>query len=160
MSRTVAFLDSCVLYPLSLRDILIQFSYEGIFQAKWSSLVRQEVIRNVEKDNPTSKGKLGRTFDLMEESIADFSAEPTDETRKSVIGTATDAKDVDILTAAIDGGCTHLVTSNLKDFDIAFASARGGPQVSITNCLSNRPMSGFNFQNQLRTRSLLLFCPF
>jgi hypothetical protein len=69
MNKTIAFLDSCVLYPFSLRDILIQFSVEGMYQAKWSSLVKEA--------------------------------------------------------AAIDGGCTHLVTSNLKHFDIAFASARG-----------------------------------
>ena len=125
MSRPVAFLDSCVLYPFSLRDILIQFAVDGMFQAKWSSLVRQEVIRNVESDYPATKGKLGRTFDLMEKGVPDFSAEPTTETSKAVAETATDEKDVDILAAAIDGGCTYLVTSNLKDFDIAFASARG-----------------------------------
>jgi hypothetical protein len=52
----VAFLDSCVLYPFSLRDILIQFSFEGLCQARWSAKVRREVIRNVEGNNPTLPG--------------------------------------------------------------------------------------------------------
>ena len=143
MTRTIAFLDSCVLYPFSLRDILIQFSVEAVFQAKWSSQVREEVIRNVEANNPNAKGKLNRTFQLMEQAIPDFSSEPSVETRKSVKETTTDAKDVDILSAAIDGGCTHLVTSNLKDFDIAFASARGvsviHPDEFLTNLINNNP---------------------
>lgn len=143
MTRVIAFLDSCVLYPFSLRDILIQFSVEGLFQAKWSSLVRAEVIRNVETNNPTAKGKLGRTFDLMEKAVPDFSTEPSEETRHSVQETATDAKDVDILVAAIDGGCTHLVTPNLKHFDIAFASARGvmviHPDEFLTSLVNKNP---------------------
>lgn len=143
MTRVIAFLDSCVLYPFSLRDVLIQFSVEGIFQAKWSSLVRAEVIRNVEANNPTAKGKLGSTFDLMEKAVPDFSTEPSDATRSSLQETTTDEKDVDILAAAIDGGCTHLVTSNLKHFDIAFASARGvtvmHPDEFLTSLVKNSP---------------------
>lgn len=123
--KIVAFLDSCVLYPFTLRDVLIQFSYEGMFRAKWSSKVRDEVIKNVENDNPKAKGKLGPTFDLMEKAVPDFSAESSTATSAEVTKSNTDKNDVDILAAAIDGGCTHLVTSNLRHFDIAFASARG-----------------------------------
>lgn len=123
--RIVAFLDSCVLYPFTLRDILIQFSYEGMFRAKWSSKVRSEVIKNVEKDNPKTKGKLGSTFDLMEKAVPDFSTESSAATSTEVKKSNTDKNDIDILAAAIDGGCTHLVTTNLRHFDIAFASARG-----------------------------------
>ena len=150
MSKVVALLDSCVLYPFSLRDVLIQFAVEGLFQAKWSSLVRAEVIRNVEANNPGAKGKLARTFSLMESAIPDFQTEPTDETRSAVKESKTDVKDADILVAAIDGGCTHLVTSNLKHFDIAFASARGvtiiHPDEFLVNLVNANPLlarSGF-----------------
>ncbi len=56
--KIVAFLDSCVLYPFTVRDLLIQFSYEGMFRAKWSSQGRREVVKNVEHDNPSAKGKM------------------------------------------------------------------------------------------------------
>lgn len=125
MIKVVAFLDSCVLYPFSLRDILMQFFVEKMFQAKWSTQVRMEVIHNVEKNNPAAKGKLGRTFDLMEKVVPDFLATFSDETLSNVKESSTDTKDAGILAAAIDSGCTHLITSNLKHFDIAFASARG-----------------------------------
>ena len=125
MSRTVAFLDACVLYPFSLRDVLMQFSVEGMFQAKWSAKVQDEVIRNVEGNNPSTSGKLKRTFALMESAVPDFRSEPTPETIALVSESETDPKDVEILAATIDGACTHLVTSNLRDFDIAYGSARG-----------------------------------
>ena len=48
----------------------------------------------------------------------------TPETVEAVAVTNTDKGDVEILAAAIDANCTHLVTYNLKDFDIAFAAAR------------------------------------
>jgi predicted nucleic acid-binding protein len=125
MSRTVAFLDACVLYPFSLRDVLIQFSVEGMFQAKWSTQVQSEVIKNVEKYHPTISGRLTRTFQLMEMAVPDFHAEPSQETIALVSESSTDPKDVEILAAAIDGACTHLVTSNIKDFDIAYGLGRG-----------------------------------
>jgi predicted nucleic acid-binding protein len=125
MSRTVAFLDACVLYPFSLRDVLMQFSIEGMFQAKWSAKVQAEVIKNVEGNNPGIPGRLVRTFELMERAVPDFRSEPTQNTVGLVSQSATDPKDVEILAAAIDGACTHLITSNLKDFDIAYGLARG-----------------------------------
>lgn len=125
MSRTIAFLDSCVLYPFSVRDILMEFAVRGLFQAKWSSQVRQQVIRNIEEKNPATKGKLNRTFDLMEKAIPDFEAEPSKDSIESVANSKTHSEDQEILAAAISGDCTHLVTANLKDFDIGFASANG-----------------------------------
>lgn len=124
MKKAIALLDACVLYPFSVRDVLIQFAFEEIYQAKWSKKIETEVIRNVEKNNPTTKGKLSRTFKLMEDAVPDFSAEPSPAAIQEVASTATDPKDVEILAAAIENACTHLVTFNLKDFDISYALGR------------------------------------
>ncbi len=97
----------------------------GMFQAKWSAKVQAEVIKNVEGNNPSVSGRLKRTFELMERAAPDFRSEPTRSTIELVSQSSTDPKDIEILAAAIDGACTHLVTSNLKDFDIAYGSARG-----------------------------------
>ena len=125
MNRPVAFLDSCVLYPFSLRDLLIQFAVDGLFQAKWSLQVRDQVIRNVESKNPTTRGKLDRTFDLMEKAIFEYSAEANAESMKLVSGSKTKPEDQKILAAAIAGNCSYLVTANIKDFDLPFALANG-----------------------------------
>ena len=60
----------------------------------------------------------------MERAVPDYLAEATQETTTLVAESTTDPKDLEILVAAIDARCTHLVTFNLKDFDIAYASAR------------------------------------
>jgi len=96
-----------------------------MFQAKWSTQVQQEVIRNVEAKYPRISGRLNRTFELMELAVPDCRVVASSHTLALVVQSETDSKDLEILAAAIDGGCTHLVTANLKDFDIAYSLARG-----------------------------------
>ncbi len=120
-----AFLDACVLYPYSVRDILMQFAVDDFYQVKWSSKVEEEMVRNIEKNNPHLKGKLSKTVQLMRAAIPDYSANANTETIDKVKKSRTDVKDVEILAAAIDSECTHLVTANLKDFDTEFASRHG-----------------------------------
>ena len=91
MTTVRAFLDSCVFYPFSLRDILIQFSVSGMYQAKWSSLVREQVIRNIEADHPRLRGRLDRTFDLMENAIPDFESEPSEKSIRLVMNSKLEA---------------------------------------------------------------------
>ncbi|CAN1213529.1 hypothetical protein TUMEXPCC7403_25205 [Tumidithrix helvetica PCC 7403] len=47
MTRFVALLDACVLYPNYLRDILIQLALTDLFRAKWTDLIHEEWMRNV-----------------------------------------------------------------------------------------------------------------
>lgn len=47
MTRFVALLDACVLYPNYLRDILIQLALTDLFRAKWTHLIHEEWMRNV-----------------------------------------------------------------------------------------------------------------
>jgi hypothetical protein len=96
-----------------------------MFQAKWSTQVQIEVIRNVEGQHPRISGRLSRTAELMELAVPDFMVVASPRTLALVAHSETDSKDVEILAAGIDGGCTHLVTPNLKDFDIACSLARG-----------------------------------
>lgn len=124
MTSSTAFLDACVLFPFSVRDVLLEFAHREMYRAKWSKKVETETIRNIEKRFPATKGKLHNTFRLMEKAVSDFSAEPTAATVAEVMTSRTDPKDVDHLASAIDHECTHLVTFNLADFDADFASSR------------------------------------
>jgi hypothetical protein len=40
---TVVF-DACVLYPASLRDLLLELSTKGIFRARWTDKIHEEWI--------------------------------------------------------------------------------------------------------------------
>lgn len=124
MSRKVVFFDACVLFPQSVRDISLQFAVDSFYHAKWSELAEHQFVKNVELKYPNTKGKLGRTVSLMRAVVPDYLAQATQETITVVQPTKTDPGDVEILAATIDANCTHLVTYNLKDFDIAFAAGR------------------------------------
>jgi hypothetical protein len=45
-----AFLDASVIYPASLRDLLMRLTMARLFQARWSSHVHEEWIRAVLRD--------------------------------------------------------------------------------------------------------------
>lgn len=47
-----AFLDASVLYPVSLRHLLMRLTLAQLFQARWSATVHEEWIRAVLRDNP------------------------------------------------------------------------------------------------------------
>ncbi len=41
-AKYTAVLDACVLYPVTIADILIQLAIEGLFTAKWSADIDRE----------------------------------------------------------------------------------------------------------------------
>ena len=47
-----ALLDASVLYPVSLRNLLMCLTLNGLFQARWSRQIHQEWIRAVLRDRP------------------------------------------------------------------------------------------------------------
>jgi len=115
MEPVVAVLDACVLYPAPLRDLLIQASVHGLFQAKWSQTIQDEWLINLLSTRPDlDKDRLRRTQELMNEAVpnslvVDF---------ELLIPTLTlpDENDRHVLAAAITAEAQWIVTFNLKDF--------------------------------------------
>ena len=44
--------DACVLYPASLRDLLVRLALSDLFQARWTDEIHDEWTRNVLADRP------------------------------------------------------------------------------------------------------------
>ena len=42
--------DACVLYPAPLRDLLVRLGMTGLFRAKWTDQILDEVFRNILKN--------------------------------------------------------------------------------------------------------------
>lgn len=105
--------DACVLYPNTLRDLLIRVARAGMVQAKWTDAILDEVERALARI-PVDSSKIPILRERMNMAIRDCLVtgyEPLVEGLK-----LPDPDDRHVLAAAIKAGAQVIVTSNLKDF--------------------------------------------
>lgn len=111
----VVIYDANVLYPSTLRDLLIRVAQAGLVQAKWTHQILDETFRNLEKNRPDlSPEALRRTRELMICAVRDCLVtgyEPLIETLD-----LPDLDDRHVLAAAIRARAQVIVTENLADF--------------------------------------------
>jgi predicted nucleic acid-binding protein len=107
--------DANVLFPNTLRDLLIRVAQSGLVQAKWTNAILDETFRNVIAHRPDiDVERLNRTRQLMNRAVRDclvFNYEPLIE-----ILDLPDPDDRHVLAAAIKARAQLIVTMNLKDF--------------------------------------------
>lgn len=110
-----AFLDASVLYPVSLRHLLMRLALESLFQAKWSATIHAEWINAVLRDHPhIPAARLHALRDAMDDRIDD--AVVTGYEHLITTLTLPDQNDRHVLAAAIVGEADVIVTRNLRDF--------------------------------------------
>jgi len=107
--------DANVLYPSTLRDLLIRIAQAGLVQAKWTEQILDEVFRNLTRNRPDlDQQKLHRTRTLMNGAVRDclvVGYEPLVEALE-----LPDPDDRHVLAAAIKARAQVIVTNNLDDF--------------------------------------------
>ena len=109
------FLDASVLYPASIRNLLLYIAGARLYRPLWSAKVHEEWITALLRNRPDLKRQqLDRTRALMEAHV--INAEVTGY--EPLIDTLTlpDPDDRHVLAAAIHGGASVIVTVNLRDF--------------------------------------------
>jgi len=115
MSIHVVLFDACVLYPASLRDVLMYLAGSGLFQAKWTDRIHDEWITNLLKNQPEiSPEQLAITRRKMDNAVLDslvIGYEPLIDTLQ-----LPDPNDRHVLAAAIRAEADLIVTNNLRDF--------------------------------------------
>jgi hypothetical protein len=109
----LAVLDTCVLYPRTVRDLLLDYAIEGLFEPLWSNDILTELRRTcVRRNNPADGGAalvsaLGKVFpDAMGagyQSLVPALVLP-------------DPDDRHVLALALHHEAEFVVTSNLADF--------------------------------------------
>jgi len=113
-----AFLDASVLYPVSLRQLLMRLTLERLYQARWSATVHEEWIRAVLRDRPhIPAARLHSLRDAMDAHAQDAVVIDYENLVASL--TLPDPNDRHVLAAAIVGHADVIVTRNLRDFPAA-----------------------------------------
>ncbi|RFB83030.1 PIN domain-containing protein, partial [Rhizobium leguminosarum bv. trifolii] len=114
----VAVYDACVLYPFHLRNVLVQYAFDGLVDARWTDDIHAEWIRNLAIGSPEIPfSRLEATRDRIKEVLPDADV----GNHRILIPDLSlpDPDDRHVLAAAIAGKASVIVTWNLKDFPAA-----------------------------------------
>jgi predicted nucleic acid-binding protein len=111
----VVLYDANVLYPSTLRDLLIRIAQAGLVQAKWTDQILDEVFGTLTANRrDLDPERLTRTRELMNKAVRDSLV-----TGYEPLVEGLDLPDPDdrlVLAAAIKARAQVIVTNNLKDF--------------------------------------------
>ncbi len=109
--------DSSVLYPSTLRDLLIRVAQAGLVQARWTDEILDEVFRSLAQNRPDlDAARLARTRSLMITAVRDCLV--TNYESLIPVLDLPDPDDRHVLAAAIRARAQVIVTANLSDFPV------------------------------------------
>lgn len=125
-TRYTAVLDACVLYPVTIANILMELAWQGIYAAKWTKEIDREWVDALMRDRPDlSDEKIRYRLDNMHRAIPDWEI-PISKYKKLIpIIHLPDKNDRHVLAAAIAGHADCIVTKNTKDFPMSAVEEYG-----------------------------------
>lgn len=110
-------MDACVLYPAPLRDFLMELAASKLYRAKWTEKIQSEWMENLLENRPDlDAAKLERTRELMELAVPDCLVTGYEDLVPAI--KCPDPNDRHVIAAAIRGGCSAIITTNLRDFPL------------------------------------------
>lgn len=113
-----ALYDADVLHPPGLRDLLVRLGQTGLFRARWSEQILDEMVASILRRRPDlDPERLARTRQLMCEAVADCLVTGYEPLINGL--TLPDPDDRHVLAAAIRCSAQVIVTSNFDDFPAA-----------------------------------------
>jgi len=120
--RFTCVLDTNVIYPLWIRDLLLWFAHHDLFTPKWSKHIFDEWLDVMNRKGISNKAANKRieiiNFAFPDALVENY--EPLIETLK-----LPDSKDRHVLAAAIKTNASLIVTNNLKDFPSDYLASFG-----------------------------------
>ena len=120
----IAFLDASVLYPATVRNVLMYLAAANLFRPLWSQRVHQEGMAALLRDRPDLRpARIARTRLLMEAHVNDGTVTGYEGLINRL--TLPDPDDRHVLAAAIHVGASVIVTMNLRDFPSATLAVHG-----------------------------------
>jgi predicted nucleic acid-binding protein len=109
-----AVLDACVLYPVGLRDTLLNVVEAGLFRVLWTEEILTETARNIVRDAPgLTMEHLEKTFAAMRRAFPDTMISGYEPLIEAMTN---HPKDRHVLAAAVAAQADVVVTANLRHF--------------------------------------------
>jgi predicted nucleic acid-binding protein len=116
MATLTVIYDACVLYPASVRDLVVELARTGLLRAKWTARIHIEWIDAVTRDRPElDRTRLERVAQLVNSAVPDCLVTGF-ESLEPGLTSLPDPNDRHVLAAAIHCGAQQIVTFNLRDF--------------------------------------------
>jgi predicted nucleic acid-binding protein len=158
--------DACVLFPMALRDVLIELATMQLFEAHWSDEIHQEWTRNLRLEHPDiSQIQLERTKKLMNQAVLNSLVTDYEDLIPQL--ELPDPNDRHVLAVAIRCKADFIITTNLRDFPNAALNKYGiqavHPDQFILDLLSSNTnqviQAVYNCQERFRNppRSLEIY---
>lgn len=126
-------IDTCVLYPTVMREVVLGCSAHGLFEARWSDRILEEWKRAVVKLGPgaeaIARGEIAVLGAKFPNAIVPFHA--GHEQRLWL----PDANDIHVFASAVAGSCDAIMTVNRKDFPQNLLAEGGINRVDPDNFL-------------------------
>ncbi len=116
-TRFTALLDACVLYPVTIANLLIEFAWQEAYSARWTKHIDDEWTRSLLRDRPDiSLNKVKYRLLKMHQAIPDWEIKKSSYQKLISSLQLPDPDDRHVLAAAIAGDVDFILTKNIKDF--------------------------------------------
>ena len=120
--RFTSVLDTNIIHPIVIRDLLFWFAYYDLFTPKWSNHIFDEWI-NLMKSKGASNQDIEKRLNNAQSAFPDALVENYESLIDGL--TLPDMKDRHVLAAAIKTNANVIVTNNLKDFPKEYLATFG-----------------------------------
>ena len=127
-------LDSCVLYPYELRDLLLEAAHEQLYRVHWSGQILEDTVRNLVADGRTSPEQARRFRTAMDRSFPEAMVEPPAGLADQL---GCDPGDRHVLAAGIAAKAEVIVTLNVRHFPSEVLAPLGIEAVTPDQFLCN-----------------------
>ncbi|MGC8203511.1 RSP_2648 family PIN domain-containing protein [Aliiroseovarius sp. PTFE2010] len=107
-------LDTCVLYPTVMREVLLKTAQQGLFTPLWSARILEEWARAARKLGPTGEPQARAEIAVVRASFPKAEVPPHIGLENRLW--LPDKDDIHVLAAAIGGNADAIVTLNAGDF--------------------------------------------
>ncbi len=120
--RFTCVLDTNVIYPIVIRDLLFWFAHDDLYTPKWSKHIFDEWA-DVMRRKDVSEEEIKKRIDWANQAFPDAMVENYEVLMEGL--TLPDVKDCHVLAAAVKTNANIIVTNNLKDFPDEYLSTFG-----------------------------------